>query len=64
MQNMATAATLFVAGRAVMRENIRRRNPNASATAIERLLAAWMRRDDDPVPGDTVGNVRFKARIP
>ena len=63
IHNMATAATLFEAGLAMMRENIRRRNANSSSETVDALLGAWMRREDDPVPGDTIGTVRFQKQL-
>jgi hypothetical protein len=60
--NAATTAVLMDAGIALMRQNIRRRNPGETEAEIDALLSAWLRRTDDPVPGDTAGSVR--ARVP
>ena len=57
-----TTATLMDAGIALMRQNIRRRHPGQSEAEIDALLSAWMRRSDDPVPGDTAGAVRVRTR--
>lgn len=63
MRNMETTTNLFEAGVAMMRENIRRRHANASSQTVDALLGAWMRREDDPIPGDTIGTVRFQERL-
>jgi len=60
--NAMTTATLMDAGIALMRQNIRRRHPGQSEAEIDALLSAWMRRSDDPVPGDTAGAVRVRTR--
>ena len=44
------------------RQNIRRRNPRATESEIDRRLNAWLQRADDPVPGDTAGAVRIRER--
>ena len=54
---------LIEAGFDMMRENIRRRNSNASDAKVEALLGAWIRREDDPLPGDTAGSVRVRQRF-
>ncbi|MFZ4395398.1 MAG: hypothetical protein ACOYOU_07205 [Kiritimatiellia bacterium] len=48
------------AGIIMMRQNIRRRFPDASTSEIEALLDAWMCRADDAIPGDTAGAVRAR----
>ncbi len=63
MQNAATTAMLIEAGIDMMRENIRRRNVNASDATVEALLGAWIRREDEPLPGDTAGPVRVRQRF-
>lgn len=63
MQNAATTAILIEAGFDMMRENIRRREVNASDETVEALLGAWIRREDDPLPGDTAGPVRVRQRF-
>ncbi len=63
MENMATTATLIEAGLAMMHENIRRRHMAASSSTVDAMLLAWMRRETDPIPGDTGGMVRCKHRL-
>ncbi len=62
LENAATTATLIEAGFDIMRQNIRRRNPDASEHTVEELLGAWIRREDDRLPGDTAGDVRIRER--
>jgi len=60
-ENASTTAVLMDAGIALMRENIRRRHPGQTEAEIDAMLSAWMRRADDPVPGDTAGAVRVRT---
>ena len=62
--NAATTAILVDAGIALMRQNIRRRHPEETEAEIDALLSAWLRRDNDPIPGDTAGSVRARKRAP
>lgn len=62
MENAATTAILIEAGVDMMRQNIRRLHPDADDDTVNSLLAAWMRREDDPLPGDTGGAVRVRER--
>ena len=55
IENMAMTATLIDAGLEMMRGNIRRRHVAASSTTVDAMLLAWMRREVDPIPGDTGG---------
>ena len=57
----STTAILMDAGIALMRQNIRRRHPGRTEAEIDAMLSAWMRRADDPVPGDTAGAVRVRT---
>lgn len=52
---LRAAFDLFVAGRRLMRQNLRRRNPAASDEEIDRLLGAWMRDRPGAEHGDAVG---------
>ncbi len=61
--NAATTAMLIEAGFEMMRQNIRRRCTNASNATVEALLGAWIRRENDPLPGDTAGAVRVRQRF-
>jgi hypothetical protein len=63
LENAATTAMLIEAGFEMMRQNIRRRHPNASEDTVEALLGAWVRRENDPLPGDTAGAVRTRQRF-
>lgn len=62
--NAVTTAILIDADIALMRQNIKRRRPGATEAEIDALLNAWLRRSDDPFPGDTAGPVRIRERGP
>ena len=59
-QRARITADLFEAGVQIMRNNLRRRYPNAGDTEIGRMLLDWLRRKDDPIPGDVAGPVRVR----
>ena len=59
--NAATMATLMEAGIVLMRENLRRRHPTATAAQVDVILRSWLYREDDPIPGDTSGPVRIRV---
>ncbi len=59
--NAVTTAKLMDAGIVLMRENLRRRHPTATATQVNLLLGSWLCRQDDPIPGDTSGPVRVRV---
>jgi len=61
-ENAETTAILMEAGIALMRQNLRRRYPQASEAEIDALLNAWLYRADDSIPGDTAGAVRVRDR--
>ena len=63
-QNALTTALLMDAGIELMRENIRRRTPAANGPKADKLLGAWLHRQNDPIPGDTAGNVRIREQNP
>jgi hypothetical protein len=63
INNAMTTAILVDAGIALMRQNIRRRHPHKKEPEIDALLSAWLRRADDPIPGDTAGSVRIRERV-
>jgi hypothetical protein len=46
-------ADLHEAGVALMRQNIRRRDPGLSAREVEHRLARWLARVDQPLPADS-----------
>lgn len=52
---------LHEAGVAVMRQNLRRRNPGASVAKIEQLLSAWLRTRPGAEHGDAAG--RLSSRL-
>ena len=64
LDNTAATATLIEAGIALMRQNLRRRHPDADEARIDDLLRAWLYRADDPVPGDVAGAVHERRPIP
>jgi hypothetical protein len=63
LQNAATTAVLMEAGLDMMRQSFRRRNPDASESTVDALMGAWVRRENDPLPGDTAGAVRIRQRF-
>ena len=44
------AFEMFEVGVAMMRENLRRKSPDASAEEIERQLDRWLLQVDEPLP--------------
>ena len=62
--NAATTAMLMEAGIALMRQNIRRRHPEETEAEIDARLHAWLRRANDPIPGDAAGSVRVREQAP
>jgi hypothetical protein len=60
--NAMTTAILMEAGIAMMQENLQRRHPTANPDRINTLLGDWLYRKDDPLPGDTAGQVRIRER--
>jgi hypothetical protein len=60
--NASTTAALLDAGIALMRQNIRRRHSGQTEAEIDAMLSAWLRRTDDPIPGDTAGAVCVRTR--
>jgi predicted kinase len=64
MENAATTQMLIEAGFGLMRQNIRRRHPDASDATVEALLGAWIRRENDPLPGDVSGAFRARKCFP
>jgi len=63
LKNAETTAILMDAGIELMRQNLRRRNPGVDEGEVTNLLTAWLRRMDDPIPGDTAGQVRIRERL-
>lgn len=60
--NALVLAEMVDAGIVLMKENLRRRNPDADQDRLNAILASWLRREDDPLPGDTAGSVRVRER--
>lgn len=52
---LRTAFDLFVAGERMMRQNLKRRYPEASDEEIEKRLRAWMSERPGAEHGDGVG---------
>ncbi len=53
---------LFEDGVELMRQNLRRQNPEASEAEIAALLGRWLRTRPDAEAGDCPGRVRRLAR--
>ena len=62
-ENTRILANLMDAGIDLMRQNIRRRHPGMAAEKVDILLGEWLRRSDDPIPGDVSGKVRVRERF-
>jgi len=54
-QRLRLAFDLYEAGEDLMRQNLRRQNPQADAAEIERRLVAWLRHRPGAEQGDAVG---------
>ena len=52
---LKTAFDLFTAGVRMMRQNLKRRHPDADAEQIEVLLRQWLRERPGAEAGDGVG---------
>ena len=61
-EKFRAALELHEAGVAVMRQNLRRRNPGASDAEIDELLSAWMRTRPGAEHGDAVGRPSSRLR--
>jgi len=55
VERLRLAFDLFEAGESIMRQNLRRRHPSASAEEIEGRLAAWLCERPGAEFGDAVG---------
>ena len=58
MRRMEIAFDLYEFSEAIMRQNLRRRNPDATAEEIEAGLVAWLHKRPGAELGDGVGTVR------
>ena len=56
-QRLLAALDLFVDGEALMRHNLQRRRPEASAAEIEQVLTAWVRSRPGAERGDCPGRL-------
>ncbi len=54
-RRLRTAFDLFVAGRRMMRQNLKRRHPEAKEREIDRRLRAWLRERPGAEYGDATG---------
>jgi hypothetical protein len=61
-QKFRAALELHEVGVALMRQNLRRRNPDASAAEIEKLLSVWLRTRPGAEYGDAVGRPTSRLR--
>ena len=55
MSRMKMAFDLYATAEAIMRQNLRRRFPDASEAEIERRLVSWLRRRPGAEQGDAIG---------
>ncbi len=62
LENAETTAMLIEAGFDMMRQNLKRQHAAASDETVDALLGAWIRRESDPLPGDTAGAVCVRDR--
>ena len=54
-ERLRLALDLFAVGEAMMRQNLRRKHPDASGAEIEAWLAAWLRERPGAEDGDAPG---------
>ena len=57
-QRFALTCELFEAGLELMRQNLRRQNPQASEAEIAAALSRWLRTRPGAEVGDTIGRAR------
>lgn len=62
-ENAATTAALIDAGIDMMRQNIRRRQHGATDATVDAILVAWLRRQNDSLPGDIAGQVQVRKHF-
>jgi len=58
LQRMELTFDLYEAAEEIMRQNLRRRNPEASEEEIEEGIREWLRRRPGAEHGDGVGRPR------
>lgn len=59
-EKLRAALELHDVGVELMRQNIRRRNPEASEDEVDVLLAEWLRTRPGAKYGDTIGRLRTR----
>jgi hypothetical protein len=65
MEAFRTTLDLFQTGVDLMRQNLRRRHPEASDREIERLLGQWLKERPGAEFGDSAGRpVDLTTRLP
>ena len=57
-EKLRTALEMFGLGESMMRQNLRRADPNASEAEIEAKLSAWLSGRPGAEDGDAPGRVR------
>jgi len=54
-ERLRLALDLYATGEDIMRQNLRRRHPDATGEEIERLIIEWLRRRPGAEHGDSAG---------
>lgn len=62
-EKLRAALELHEVGVAVMRQNLRRRHPDAPQSRIEQLLSTWLRTRPGAEHGDSVGRVSARLHL-
>lgn len=62
-EKLRAALELHEVGVAVMRQNLRRRHPEASESRIEQMLSAWLRTPPEAEHGDSAGRVSARLEL-
>ena len=62
-EKLRAALELHEVGVAVMRQNLRRRHPEAPPSRIEQLLLTWLRTRPVAEHGDSVGRVSARLQL-
>lgn len=63
-ERLRIALDLHDAGVEMMRQNLRRRHPDADEQEIERLLVVWLHERPGAEHGDAVGRPRHRGPAP
>lgn len=64
MSRMKMAFDLYETAEAIMRQNLRRRFPDAPESEIERQLVSWLRRRPGAEHGDGIGQPSRRFETP